>query len=87
MAVTRFEVRSRRALPGFDYERLDGRLHVAVDPGHPANRAIVDLDRAARDAEGRVRFAADLVVLRPTEKEPRILLPFSLGIFPSKAKT
>ena len=27
------------------------------------------------------------VILRPEEKEPRILLPFSLGSFPSKAKT
>ena len=74
MAVTQFEVRARRPVAGFDYERLDGRLHFAVDPAHPANRAIVDLDRAARDAEGRVRFTADLTLLRPREGGSRRLL-------------
>ncbi|HEY3110696.1 MAG TPA: hypothetical protein VGL23_18200 [Chloroflexota bacterium] len=74
MAVTRFEVRSRRPLPGFDYERLDGRLHFAVDPEHRANRAVVDLDRAARDADGPVRFASDLTLLRPADRGSRRLL-------------
>ena len=32
------------------YERVDGRLHFAVDPLHPANTGIVDLNLAARDA-------------------------------------
>ena len=31
------------------YERIDGIARFAVDPAHPANRAIVDLDKAERD--------------------------------------
>ncbi len=65
MAVTRFEIRSRRAVAGWNYERLDGVLHLAVDPAHSANRAIVDLDKAARDPAGLVHFSSDLTLLRP----------------------
>jgi hypothetical protein len=74
VAVTRFEVRSRSPLPGFAYERLDGRLHFSVDPDHEANRAVVDLERAARDPSGRVAFSADLTLLRPTAGGTRRLL-------------
>jgi hypothetical protein len=49
------------------YERIDGRLHFAVDPLHPANAGIVDLARAARDGAGRVHFAADLCLLQPVD--------------------
>ena len=41
------------------YERIDGVLTFAVDPENEANRPIVDLDLAPRDAEGRVRFRSD----------------------------
>lgn len=83
MTVTGFEIRSREP---FDdgrvfgatgaYERLDGVLHLAVDPLHPANAGIVDLHRAARDAQGKVRFEADVTVLRPTDssRANRLLL-------------
>lgn len=49
------------------YERWEGRIHFAVDPAHPANTAIVDLDKAARDADGRVHFAADFSLLQPAD--------------------
>src|SRR5436190_2169145 len=74
MAVTRLEVRSRvpyEAGEAFGdagaYERLDGTLHFAVDPAHPLNEGIVDLDKAPRDAAGLVRFAADFCLLQPVE--------------------
>jgi hypothetical protein len=66
MSVSRFEV-TRRAPFAFDYERVDGKLHFAVDPAHPANVRIVDLDKAPRDAEGNVRFWADFVLLQPAD--------------------
>jgi hypothetical protein len=47
------------------YERLDGTIHFAVDPGHPANAGIVDLGEAPRDDLGRVRFGADFCLLQP----------------------
>lgn len=72
MAVTRLEIRSRRPYADGQafgevgpYERFDGTIQFAVDPADAANRAIVDLDKAARDAEGRVRFWADFCLLQP----------------------
>lgn len=49
------------------YERLSGRAHFAVDPLAAAQRGIVDLDKAPRDENGRVRFAADFMILKPVE--------------------
>src|ERR1700730_11772060 len=46
------------------YEHCVGTATIAVDPDHPANQVIVDLDRAARDADGLVRFDTDVVLLR-----------------------
>jgi Alpha/beta hydrolase domain len=51
------------------YERIDGVLRFAVDPDHEANWPIVDLDKAERDGEGRVRFESDFCLLRPVEPE------------------
>jgi hypothetical protein len=74
MAVVRPEIRKRG--PFADgaafgatgaYERIDGIAHFAADPAHPANQAIVDLDRAARDEQGQVRFLADFCILQPAD--------------------
>ncbi|MCA9608469.1 MAG: hypothetical protein KC619_22850 [Myxococcales bacterium] len=51
------------------FVQVDGVAHFAVDPTHPANRAIVDLALAPRDADGRVRFEADLSVVMPVEPD------------------
>lgn len=66
MAVSDFEI-TRRTAYAHDYERIDGKLHFAVDPNAAANRRITDLDKAPRDAEGKVRFWADLVLLQPAD--------------------
>lgn len=49
------------------YEQVTGRLTFAADPTAPANQAIVDLDKAQRDASGRVRFSADFCLLQPVD--------------------
>jgi hypothetical protein len=49
------------------YEQIDGILTFAVDPSNEANRLIVDLARAPRGDDGRVRFSADFSVVRPVE--------------------
>jgi hypothetical protein len=51
------------------YERLTGRVLFAVDPLAPAQADVVDLDKAPRDAAGLVHFAADLMILRPTDPD------------------
>src|SRR5216684_2838171 len=67
MSVSHLEV-TRRTPFAADYERVDGKLHFAVDPGHPANARIADLDKAPRDAAGKVRFWADFVLLQPADR-------------------
>jgi len=71
--VVRIEVRDRRPFAGGmtfgavgAYEKVSGRLHYAVDPRQPANAKIVDLKLAPRDAKGRVLFASDFILLKPT---------------------
>jgi hypothetical protein len=63
--VTKFELKSRTDVPGYNYEKIIGRIHFAVDPSNPHNAVIVDLDKAQRDAGGKVSFSADLYMLRP----------------------
>src|SRR4051812_12783257 len=66
MAVAHLEVTNRRPF-AFDYERIDGKLHFSVDPGHAANVRIVDLEKAPRDASGKVRFEGALVFWQPAD--------------------
>ncbi|HEY6308282.1 MAG TPA: alpha/beta hydrolase domain-containing protein [Candidatus Angelobacter sp.] len=49
------------------YERITGRVYFAVNPANIHNRQIVDLDKAARNAQGEVEFSADLYLLKPKE--------------------
>ena len=73
MAVERIEITERRPIAD-GYERHDGLIHFAVDPTAAANRSIVDLDRAERGADGRVRFSADYTIVKPTGEGNRRLL-------------
>ncbi len=47
------------------YEWVTARAVFAVDPEHPGNSRVVDLDVAPRQVDGTVRFEADVRVLRP----------------------
>jgi hypothetical protein len=49
------------------YERIRGRLTFAVDPAAPENQGIVDAKLAPRDAQGRVVFGADFLMLKPLD--------------------
>ncbi len=40
------------------YERLHGTLFGELDPTHPLNAGIVNLDRAARNTHGNVEYRA-----------------------------
>ncbi len=74
-AVTRLEVRQQapyengRVFEGAGaYERLAGRAYFSVDPAERANRSVVDLDLAPRNARGEVEFAADFEILAPADR-------------------
>jgi hypothetical protein len=72
--VIRMEVRSRAdVLAGRSfgttgpYEKLSGTISFAVDPRNPANRIITDLDKAPRNASGRVEFSSDFYLIKPKD--------------------
>jgi hypothetical protein len=69
--VTRVEVTERADLPLAGYERIAGKLHFALDPKLPANRIIVDLDLAPKNAQGQVEFSSDFMVLRAKDAAKR----------------
>lgn len=72
--VTRVEITSRADVLGGrafgdagPYETLSGTIHFAVDPANPHNRVVVDLDKAPRNAQGKVEFSSDIFIIRPKD--------------------
>jgi hypothetical protein len=72
--VTRVEIASRADILGGKsfgnvgaYEKIVGKVYFSIDPTHPRNVAIVDLDKAPRNAAGHVTFSADLYVIAPKD--------------------
>ena len=49
------------------YEKLRGKVYFAVDPQNPHNKIIADLDKAPKNAEGKVEFSADLFIIKPKD--------------------
>src|ERR1700744_1436872 len=62
-------IHTHRAYPHTDtrYEWVEATVNFAVDPENPANKSIFDLEHAPRDADGLVRYDADLRLLRPVD--------------------
>lgn len=72
--VVRFVVEQTRSFAGGmsfgsvgPYQRLDGTAYMEVDPHDPLNAAIVDLDKAPRNARGLVEFSAPFFILKPED--------------------
>ena len=74
--VIRFEV--LQSAPAFEgrsfggvgsYVKITARATVAVDPADPRNAVIADIDKAPRNAAGRVEAVADVVLLRPADPQ------------------
>src|SRR4029453_4375422 len=70
--VVRIEVQSRGDLAGGQafgtggpYEKLGGKIYFAVDPSLPANRIVADIDKAPRNAAGKVEFSSDFFLIKP----------------------
>ncbi len=77
MAVTRFEITSRKAVGGGasfgsigQYEFIKGTAHYAVDPKHPDSQLITDIDLAPKGTDGKVHFSSDVHILRPVNARP-----------------
>jgi len=49
------------------YEWLIGHAEGELDPGAPHNTGIVNLDRAPRNARGRVEYRVDVQILKPVD--------------------
>ena len=72
--VSRVEITSRRDVANGrsfgsvgPYERIAGTLHFLIDPANRRNQVIADLDKAPRNAAGKIEMSADLVILRPRD--------------------
>ncbi len=70
--LTRLEIAKREVIADGQafgdagpYEKLTGRAFFEVDPALERNAVVFDLDRAPRNARGRVEFSADMVILKP----------------------
>lgn len=49
------------------YEKIVGRLFGEVDPGAAENVGIVNLEKAPRNAAGRVAYSTDFYILKPVD--------------------
>src|SRR5262245_59567116 len=72
--VTRIDILKREDVLGGKsfgnagpYEKIVGRVHFAVDPDNPRNKIIADLDKAPRNAQGKVEFSSDLYIIKPKD--------------------
>jgi len=74
--VVRIDVKSRADIAGGQaygtvgpYEKLAGTIFFAVDPALPANKIVADIDKAPRNAAGKVEFSADFFLIKPKTME------------------
>jgi hypothetical protein len=51
------------------YERVTGTAKGELDPADPRNKGIVNLDRAPRNAAGKVEYEIDVDILRPVDAQ------------------
>lgn len=49
------------------YERLVGKAYGEVDPKSPLDKIIINLDKAARNGNGKVEYSMDLFILKPVD--------------------
>jgi hypothetical protein len=49
------------------YEKLSGTIYFAVDPRNSANQIIADIDKAPKNADGRVEFSSTFYLIKPKD--------------------
>jgi hypothetical protein len=72
--VVRIEVTSRTDVLGGQsfgaaggFERLTGKIYFEIDLRNTANQIIADIDKAPRNAAGRVEFSSDFYLIKPKD--------------------
>jgi hypothetical protein len=67
--VRRLVVEQRQPVPNQaqPYEKLTGRFHGELDPRHPLNAIITDLEWAPRNGRGMVEYSATFTILKPAD--------------------
>jgi hypothetical protein len=72
--VSRVEITARRDVAGGrsfgstgPYEQVVGKLYFAIDPANKRNRVITDVDKAPKNAGGKIEMSVDLVILKPRD--------------------
>src|SRR5688500_9894910 len=65
--VMRVDITKRADIGQSGYEKVAGTVHFSVDPTHPRNAVVVDIDKAPRAANGRVEFSADVYLIKPKD--------------------
>ena len=72
--VVRIEVKSRVDLlsgkpfgSAGAFETISGKIYFAVDPRNTANKIITDIDKAPRNASGKVEFSSDFYMIKPKD--------------------
>ncbi|HKV89129.1 MAG TPA: hypothetical protein VJT78_14135, partial [Candidatus Dormibacteraeota bacterium] len=65
--VTRIVIDTVAPIAGQPYEQLTGRAFGELNPFHPLNREITDLDRAPRNSRGRVEYIASFRIRKPVD--------------------
>jgi hypothetical protein len=72
--VSRVEITARRDFAGGrafgtagPYEQLTGKLYLLIDPANKRNTVVADLDKAPRNAAGKIELSTDLVIVKPRD--------------------
>jgi hypothetical protein len=63
--VVRVETAPPQDIPEYGYQQITGKVYFVVDPKDPRNAVVADIDKAPRNAEGKVEFTADLLAVWP----------------------
>jgi len=63
--VVRVETAPAQDIPEYGYQQITGKAYFVVDPKDPRNAVVADIDKAPRNAEGKIEFTADLLAVWP----------------------
>ena len=72
--VSRVEIAARRDVAAGrsfgsvgPYERLTGKIYFLIDPANQRNQVIADIDKAPKNAAGKIEVSSDLVIIKPRD--------------------